>query len=140
VGQKRKAPSIVEITLPHLPDIVVIVEDMLGKVLKIKYVDHDINDIVKFPDFMQEVYLENMGEVGTLGKPILEPAQWVTDLYNSGIMNVLDILHFGHGKNVGLFVKQLLAKVHGGILWMEMSVPIDVDLIAKITGFPTCGA
>jgi hypothetical protein len=36
-------------------------------------------------------------------------------------------------------VKQLLARVHGGILWMDRSVPIDVDLIAKITGFPTNG-
>jgi hypothetical protein len=85
------------------------------------------------------VYLENRGEVGPLGKPILEPAQWVTGLYNSGIMNLLDIPHFGRGKNVGLCVKQLLARVHGGILWMDRLVPIDVDLIAKITGFPTSG-
>jgi hypothetical protein len=61
-------------------------------------------------------------------------AQWVTSLYNSGVMNLLDIPHFGHGKNVGLCVKQLLARVHGGILWMDKVVPIDVDLIAKITG------
>jgi hypothetical protein len=38
---------------------------------------------------------------------------------------------------MGKCVKQLLARVHGGILWMERSVPIDVDPIAKITGFPT---
>jgi hypothetical protein len=110
MGQKRKAPSTVEITLPHLPDVVVVVEDMLGKVLKLKYADHDITDTMKFPDFTQEVYLENRGEVGPLGKPILEPAQWVTGLYNSGVMNLLDIPHFGHGKNVGLCVKTTIGQ------------------------------
>jgi hypothetical protein len=78
VGQKRKAPGIVEITLPYLPDVVVAVEDMLGKVPKLKYADHDVTDTTKFPDLAQEIYLENRGEVGPLGKPILEPAQWIT--------------------------------------------------------------
>jgi hypothetical protein len=110
---------------------------MLGKVSKLKYVDNDVTDKEKFLDFMQEVYLEDRGEVRPLGKPILEPVQWITGLYNSGIMNLLDIPHFGRGKNVGLCVKQLLARVHGGILWMEKPVPIDVDRIANITGFPT---
>jgi len=73
-GQKRKAPSVVEITLPHLPNIVVAVEDMLGKVPKLKYADHDIIDTTKFPKFSQESYLEKRGEVGPPGKPIMEPA------------------------------------------------------------------
>jgi hypothetical protein len=36
-------------------------------------------------------------------------------------------------------VKKLLARVHGGFLWMERHVPIDVDLIVKITGIPIDG-
>jgi hypothetical protein len=36
-------------------------------------------------------------------------------------------------------MKKLLARVHGGFLWMERPVPIDVDLIANITGLPTDG-
>jgi hypothetical protein len=55
-------------------------------------------------------------------------------------MNLLDIPHFGHGKNVGLCVKQLVSRVHGGILWMDRLVQIDVALISKITGLPTFGA
>jgi hypothetical protein len=54
-------------------------------------------------------------------------------------MNLLYIPHFGSGKNVGLYVKQLLPKIHGCILWMDRLVPIDVDLILKITGLPTNG-
>jgi hypothetical protein len=54
-------------------------------------------------------------------------------------MNLLEIPHFGRGKDVNACVKQLLALVHGGILWMDRPVSIDVDLIAEITGFPTDG-
>jgi len=34
-------------------------------------------------------------------------------------------------------VKQLLVRVHGGILWIDRPIHIDVDLIEKIIGFPT---
>jgi len=54
-------------------------------------------------------------------------------------MNLLDIPHFGHGKNVELYVKQLVTHVHGGILWMDQLVQIDMALISKITGLPTVG-
>jgi hypothetical protein len=52
-------------------------------------------------------------------------------------MNLLDIPHFGRSKNIRLCVKQLVARVHGGILWMDRPVQLDVALIAKITGLPT---
>jgi hypothetical protein len=48
-------------------------------------------------------------------------------------MNLLDIPHFGHGKHINGCVKQLLERVHGGILWMDRPVPINVDLITTIT-------
>jgi hypothetical protein len=47
-------------------------------------------------------------------------------------MNLLEIPHFSRGKDVNACIKQLLAcAVHGGFLWMDRPVPIDVDLIAK---------
>jgi hypothetical protein len=54
-------------------------------------------------------------------------------------MNLLDIPHFGHGKHINGCVKHLLARVDGGILWMDRPVPINVDLIATITGLPMDG-
>jgi hypothetical protein len=95
---------------------VVIVEDMLVKLPKLRYLDHDVRDTMKFPYLAEEVYLANIGEIVPLGKPIMEPAQWITGFYNSGIMNLLEIPHFKHGKNFGLYVKQLLAWVHDDIL------------------------
>jgi hypothetical protein len=41
---------------------------------------------------------------------------------------------------VGLCEKHLLARVHGGILWMDRLFPIDVSLISKITYFLTIRA
>jgi hypothetical protein len=52
-----------KITLPYISDVVVIVEDMLGKVLKLRYVDHDVKDAAKFPDIAHEIYLEEKGEI-----------------------------------------------------------------------------
>jgi hypothetical protein len=77
--------------------------------------------------------------VSATGVPILEPKQWITGLYNTCIMNLLEIPHFGRGKDVNNCVKQLLAVMHGGILWLDRPVSIDVELIAKITGLPTDG-
>jgi hypothetical protein len=54
-------------------------------------------------------------------------------------MNLLDIPNFGRGKDVNSYVKHILALVHGGILWMDMHVSIDVDFIAEIIGLPIDG-
>jgi hypothetical protein len=69
VGKKRKVQDATNITLPYLPDAVVTVDDMLGKVPKLRYSDHDVCDVTKFPDLAEETYLENTGEIGPLGKP-----------------------------------------------------------------------
>ena len=60
------------LSLPQIPDGVKVVSDMLGYVNKLKYVDHDVENIGKFPDFAQQVYMESIGE-GPSGDPILEP-------------------------------------------------------------------
>jgi hypothetical protein len=35
--------------------------------------------------------------------------------------------------------KKTFVHVHGGFLWMDRPVLIDVNLIAKLTGLPTDG-
>jgi hypothetical protein len=97
-----------------------------------------VADIVKFPDLAQHNYIESRGE-GPSCMPLLEPAQWILGLYNTGIMNLLDITHFGCSKHINGCVKQLLTRVLGKFLWMDRRVPINVDLIATIIGLPTDG-
>jgi hypothetical protein len=74
VGKKRKVQDATNITLPYLLDVVVTVDDMLGKVPKLRYSNHNVRDATKFPDLVKEAYLANIGEIGPLGKPIMEPA------------------------------------------------------------------
>jgi hypothetical protein len=75
VGKKRKTLDSMECNLPFLPDAIPTVNDMLGKVPKWRYEDHEMHDVNKFPKLAEEKYLINTGEIGPLGRPVLEPAQ-----------------------------------------------------------------
>jgi hypothetical protein len=127
------------LSLSQILEGVKILDAMLGIVNKLKYVDHDVAYMGKFPEFTQQVYMEIKGE-GPSRDPILELKQWITGIYNTWIMNLLEIPHFGRGKDVNACVKQLLERVNGGILWMDRHVSTDMDLIVEIMGLPTDGA
>jgi hypothetical protein len=128
----------VSIVLPCIPEGVQATAGLLGCIDKLRYADHDVSDTGKFPEFMQQVYMEILG-TGPLGDPVLQPKQWIAGLFNTGIMNFLEIPHFGRGKYVNNCIKKLLAVLHGGFLWMDRSVSIDVELISFITGLPSDG-
>jgi len=64
----------------------------------------------------------------------LQPKQWVASLVNINILNLFELPHFVMGKDVNNCVKNLLAVLHGGILWMDAIVSIDVKLISFIAG------
>jgi hypothetical protein len=61
----------------------------------------------------------------------------VAGLVNKGILNFLDIPHFVRGKYVKNYIKQLLVVLHGGFLWLDKPVSIDVELISFIRGLPS---
>ena len=82
--------------------------------------------------------MESLG-IGPLGDPMLQPKQWVEGLVNTGILNLLDISHFDRRKDVNNCVNQLLEVLHGGFLWLDEPVSIDVKLISFITRMPSNG-
>jgi hypothetical protein len=45
----------------------------------------------------------------------------------------MEIPHFVKGREVNNYIKKLMEVLHGGFLWMEEPVSIDVELIAFIT-------
>ena len=47
--------------------------------------------------------------------------------------------HFGWLNEANACVKQLLACFHGGTLWLDTLVAIEVDLISDIRRFPNDG-
>ena len=90
---------------------------MTGKLDRIKYANHDMNDRGKFPQFAPGKYLYSVHypEVGTT---LLEVKQWAASLEQAGLLKMLNVPHFGCSTQVTVVVKQLLALVHDGHLWI----------------------
>jgi hypothetical protein len=63
----------------------------------------------------------------------LIPQQWMMNLMQSTFLNVIKIPHFGRHQEVNDCVKLLLASYHGGYLWLDHRITIDIELINKIT-------
>jgi hypothetical protein len=55
------------------------------------------------------------------------------------IINLLDISHFGRGHDVNKCFKKLMEVIHGGYLWVEEPISIDVEIISFIIGLPSRG-
>ena len=56
------------------------------------------------------------------------------------MLKVLNVPHFGRSTQVTVVVKQLLALVHDGHLWIgNQRISIDGELIYRITGLPKEG-
>ena len=65
---------------------------------------------------------------------ILKP--WASGLEKSGLLGLINMPHFGRLNEAHVCVKQLLACFHGGTRWLNLPIPITVDLIASITSLP----
>jgi hypothetical protein len=70
---------------------------------------------------------------------MMKQKQWAARLVNTWILKLVEIPHFGRGKEVNNCIKQLMIVLHGVFLWMEEPVSIDMELIAFITGLPSMG-
>jgi hypothetical protein len=112
--------------------------NLLGCIEIFWYIEHDVSDTNKFPKFMQSVYMESLG-TRTFKYPILHPNQWVIGLENIGILNLMEIPHFGRGRYVNNCIKQLLAVLHGRCFWLEEPLSIDIEIISFITDLPSNG-
>ena len=71
---------------------------------------------------------------------LLEVKQWDAGLEKAGLLMMLDVPHFGRSTQVTMVVKQLLALVHDGHLWIgNQKIAINGELIHCITGLPKEG-
>ena len=57
-----------------------------------------------------------------------------------GLLNLLQIPHFGQSNEINVVVKVLHSCVHGGHLWLDCRVDITIDLIHRITGLSKTNA
>ena len=67
---------------------------------------------------------------------MVNPKKWAKGLATAGLTNMMFMPHFGHSIQVNTYMKQLLVFFHGGYLWLDQPYPVDIDLIARITGLP----
>jgi len=74
-----------------------------------------------------------------LGGTITKPRQWAARLDRTRILGLLNIPHLGRGQYATACIKQLLAVMHGGDVWLDKPIPITIELIAQITGLPIRG-
>lgn len=102
--------------------------DFLGQLNNLKYADHDVRDIAKFPDFSKQNYMDLKPQLG--GIVLYEEYNWALGLKESTILNFLDITHFGRNLKVNAYVKKLLSCIHGGTLWLDEKVEITLQLIS----------
>jgi hypothetical protein len=114
VQSPRRQPY-ATIVLQHIPEGVETMTTLIGCVEKLRYSDHNVVDARQFPEFAQQVYLDSIG-IGPFGDPILQPNPSAAGLTNTGILNLLEIPHFGRGKEVKNCIKQLISVLHGGSL------------------------
>jgi hypothetical protein len=138
IARSRRKQAATTIVLPHILEGVHTTPNVLGCVEKLQYSDQDVADVDKFSEFAKQVYLDSVG-TGPFGDPILQLKQWAVRSANIEILNLLDIPHFGRSRDVNNCVKQLMAATHGGYLWVEEPVSIDVELITFIIGMPSRG-
>jgi hypothetical protein len=71
--------------------------------------------------------------------PNIVPQPWMKEIARSMILNVMKIPHFGRHQEVKACVKILLSCYHGGYLWLDRCMILDVELIHMITGFSMQG-
>jgi len=84
------------IVMSKIPEGVNTDDEMVGGVKGLKYSYHDVSDAIKFLYLEAQSYLQSKGECQS-GAPLLEHVQWILVLYNTDIMNLIDIPHLGVG-------------------------------------------
>ena len=58
----------------------------------------------------------------------------MSGLDNSRLLGLINMPHFGRLNEADTCVKQLLACFHGGMLWLNIPIPITVNLNVSIIG------
>jgi hypothetical protein len=72
-------------------------------------------------------------------KPKIVPQPWIKEIVRSMILNVMKIPHLDRHQEVNTCVKLLLSCYHGGYLWLDRCITVDLTLIHLITGLSMQG-
>lgn len=113
---------------PLLLEEVPIEGELLARVPHLCMEDWYLNYCNKYPQFEPNKYLQSIyyEEAGVIR---VEPMKWVVGIQDVGLLNMLYVPHFGRNNINTICMRQLLALVHDGCLWLRTPFPIDDMLI-----------
>jgi hypothetical protein len=67
------------------------------------------------------------------------PQSWTMNLVQSTLLNVMKIPHFERHQEVNACINMLLSYYHGGYLWLNHRITVDLTLINRIIGLSMQG-
>jgi hypothetical protein len=95
------------------------------KLAALKFCDFNLGDRKAYSMLASHNYLTM-----TKGKNSnIIPQQRTMNLAQSTLLNVMNMPHFGRHQEVNACVKLLLGSYHGGYLWLNQRMTIDLALI-----------
>jgi hypothetical protein len=119
----------------HLSKEVCVVRVDQDKLTMLKLSDFNLDDRKAYTMLTPHKYLTR-----TKGKNSNIIAQsWTQNLAQSTLLNVIKIPHFGRHQEVNACVKLLLSCHHGGYLWLNRHITVDLTLTNRITGLSMKG-
>jgi hypothetical protein len=119
----------------YLPKEVRAVRTDQDKLTVLKFSDFNLGDRKVYNMLVPHKYLTQ-----TKGKNSKIIAQsWTQNLAQSTLLNVMKIPHFGRHQEVNVCVKLLLSCYHGGYLWLNRRITVDLTLINRIIGLSMQG-
>jgi hypothetical protein len=114
-----------------------VVESQLGHIPLLKNNDFNLGDRKNYAMLAPHRCLTK-----TIGKKpclVLISQPWIKELAQSTVLNVMKIPHFGCHQEVNACVKILLSCYHGGYLWLDQRITMDMTLIHHIIGLSVKG-
>ena len=112
--------------------------NLWGNMHAVKFADYNLGDYKLYPHFRRDRYMTIQRNPRTKRDEFV-PMDHAQHLAKSGLLDLLEIPHFGRGPEVNVVVRMLLSCVHGGYLWLGTRVDVGVDLIHRITGLSKTG-
>jgi hypothetical protein len=105
------------------------------KIATLKFSDFNLEDRKVYNMLSPQKYLTR-----TKGKNSkIIPQSWTMNLTQSSPLNVMKIPHFRIHQKVNACVKLLLYCYHGGYLWLNRHITVDLTLINQIMGLSMQG-
>ena len=108
--------------------------NIIPSLIKLKFKYHDLILLKYVRDDPYELFLT------VPGAPIQRiPQPYSSKLDNSRLLGFINMPHFGQLNESHACVKKILAYFHGGMLWLNMPIPVTVYLIVSIKCLPKVG-